>query len=151
MHSHKQNRIFWACIFEYLTLSSECTKFILVIYAYKQVNYASRTNVCFFLQPEKTIAELVHWALLQNGRSWTIGGDIVTIKISSESGLFEGGSSILEALDRLFKLFWIFEIQYTASCENFFKLLQNAMYRLDDGPVPKSVAELLSIIDRYKQ
>jgi hypothetical protein len=77
------------------------------------------------------------------------GGDIITIKISSESGMLVGGSSILEALDRLFKLFWIFVIHYTVACENSFKLLQTAMYKLSDGPVPKSVTELLSIIERY--
>jgi len=79
------------------------------------------------------------------------GGEIVTIKISTESVMLEGGSSILEALDRLFKLFWIFDIHYMAGCENMFKLLQAAMfYQLNDGPIPKSVTELLSVICKYK-
>lgn len=103
------------------------------------------------MQPEKSLDELAcepYFRMVVHG---VFGGEIVTIKISSESGMLEGGSSILEALDHLFKLFWIFDIQYTVGCENVFKLLHAAIFsQLKDGAIPKSVSELLSVICKYK-
>lgn len=91
------------------------------------------------MQPEKSLDELAcepYFRMVVHG---VFGGEIVTIKISSESGMLEGGSSILEALDHLFKLFWIFDIQYTVGCENVFKLLHAAIFsQLKDGAILKS-------------
>ena len=103
------------------------------------------------MQPEKSLDEMVREPYFRMVIHEVFGGEIVTIKISTESVMLEGGSSILEALDRLFKLFWIFDIHYTAGCENMFKLRQAAMFnQLNDGPIPKSVTELLSVIGKYK-
>jgi len=44
--------------------------------------------------------------------------------------MLEARSSILEGLDHLWKLFWIFGIEYTLGCDNF-HLLQKAVYKLD--------------------
>jgi hypothetical protein len=65
--------------------------------------------------------------------------------------MIEGGSSVVEAMDRMIKLFWIWNIQYTTGCENFFKLINSIIFKLPDKPVPKSVAELVTIINRYKR
>ena len=78
------------------------------------------------MQPEKSLDELSREPYFRMVVHSVFGGEIVTIKISTESGMLEGGSSILDALDHLFKLFWIFDIQYTVGCENVFKLLQAA-------------------------
>jgi hypothetical protein len=105
------------------------------------------------MQPEKSLDEVVREPYFRMVVHGVFGGEIVTIKISTESVMLEGGSSILEALDRLFKLFWIFNIHYTAGCENVLKLLQTAIFNQlndGDGPIPKSVTELLSVICKYK-
>jgi len=83
-----------------------------------------------------------YFRLLVHG---TYGGEIITLKISSESQML-GGSSILEELDRLFKLFRIFDIEYTMGCANPFHLLHTAVYKLKYGTVPKSVSELISVL-----
>ena len=101
------------------------------------------------MQPEKSLTEVPsqpYFRLLVHG---TYGGDIIAIKITSESNTLEGGSSLLEGLDRLVKLFWIFNIQYTGGCENFFRLIHTAIYKLNDGPVPNSLLELISILSKY--
>jgi hypothetical protein len=108
-------------------------------------------HIFCLMQPDKLLDKLVRepyfWMVVHG----VFGGEIVTIKISSESEMLEGGSSIPEALDRLFKLFWIFDVQHTVGCENLFKLLKVAIFsQLNDGPIPKSVTELLSVICKYK-
>ncbi len=103
------------------------------------------------MQSEKSLEEVSREPYFRMVVHGVFGDEIVTIKISTESELLEGGSSILDALDHLFKLFCIFDIQYTVGCENVFKLLQAAIFsQLKDGPVPKSVTELLSVICKYK-
>jgi len=76
-----------------------------------------------------------YFRLLVHG---TYSGEVITLKISSESQMLEGESSILEGLDRAFKLFWIFDIEYTIGCENLFRLLHTAVYKqcLKYGTVP---------------
>ena len=102
------------------------------------------------MQPEKSLDELLREPYFRMVVHGVFGGEIVTIKISTKSGMLECGSSILDALDHLSKLFWIFDIQYTVGCENVLKLLQAAIFsQLKDGPVPKSVTELLSVICKY--
>lgn len=74
----------------------------------------------------------------------------MSLKISTESQTLEAGSNILEGIDRLFKLFWIFGIEYTVGCENFYRLLHTAIYKLDYGNVPKSVTELVFMLRRQQ-
>ena len=73
-------------------------------------------NIFFcFMQPEKSPDEFAsepYFRIVVHGAS---AGDIMTIKIYSDSGILQGGSSILEALDRPLKLFSTFDIQYTVS------------------------------------
>ena len=106
--------------------------------------------MCFFLvQPEKALTEVPRQPyfrlLIQTGDT----GGIVSLKISAESHFLEAGSTTVEALDRLFKLFWVFGIEYTPGCENFYRLLQTGVYRLDYGSVPKSIVELLAILGKH--
>lgn len=92
-------------------------------------------------------ADHPYFRLLVHG---SFGGDIVNFKISSESQTLEAGSTIIEGLDRLMKLFWIFGVEYTVGCENFFRFLHTAVYKLTYGNVPKSVAELVCLVDKLK-
>jgi len=92
------------------------------------------------LQPQAYFRLVVHGSV----------EDVVSLKISAESHLLEAGSSIMEGLDRLWKLFWIFGIEYTPGCENFFRLLQKAVYKLEYGTVPKSVTELVTILAKHR-
>lgn len=106
------------------------------------------------MQPDSPLSEAAedasqpYFRLLIHG---TFGGDILNLKISSESQTLEAGSSILESLDRLFKLFWIFGIEYTVGCDNFFRLLHTAVYKLSYGKVPKSVTELICVLRRQRE
>ena len=50
----------------------------------------------------------------------------------------EAGSGVLEGLDQFFKFFWVFGIEYTPGCENFYRFLVATVYKVD-GSVPKSV------------
>jgi hypothetical protein len=103
------------------------------------------------MQPDSPLSEVVedarqpYFRLLVHG---TFGGKILNLKISSESQTLEAGSSILEGLDRLFKLFWIFGIEYTVGCENFYRFLHTAVYKLSYGKVPKFVTELVCVLRR---
>jgi len=67
----------------------------------------------FSVQPEKALTEVPRQPyfrlLIQTGDS----GDIVSLKLSAESHFLETGSTIVEALDHLFKLFWVFGSEYT--------------------------------------
>ena len=89
-----------------------------------------RNKYVTFLQPEKSLLEHPPQAYF---RLIIHGGveDVTSLKISAESHMLEAQSSILEGLDHLWKLFWIFGIEYTPGCENFFHLLQKAVYKLD--------------------
>jgi len=103
----------------------------------------------FLVQPEKALTEVPRQPyfrlLLQTDNT----GDIVSFKISAESHFLEAGTTIIEALDRVFKLFWLFGIEYTPGCENFYRLLQTGVYRLKYGSVPKSIIELLAILGKH--
>jgi len=56
---------------------------------------------------------------------------VLTVKIAAETMLIDAGLSVLEGLDRLFKLFWSFNIKYTPQCAPFFILLQTLVYKLN--------------------
>lgn len=103
--------------------------------------------ILFPVQPEKSLSEVwpqPYFRLLIQGDV----AEVVTMKISTELQMLEAGSSILEGLDRLFKLFWIFGIEYTPGCANFYRLLNGAAYKLECGSVPKSVAELTAVLQQ---
>lgn len=75
--------------------------------------------------------------------------NVISLKIAAESQMMEAGSSILEAFDRLFKLFWIFGIEYTPGAEGFYRLINSAIYKLEHGSVPKSITELLTVLQKF--
>jgi len=57
-----------------------------------------------------------------------VGGVIASVKVASEAKLVEAGSSIVEGLDRVFKLFWIMNMAYPAECCNMFKFFEYFVY-----------------------
>ena len=49
---------------------------------------------------------------------------VLLVKIAAEKSLITAGSSVEEGIERLFKLFWCFNLKYTEECATFFKFLQ---------------------------
>lgn len=101
------------------------------------------------MQPEKSLTEIpsqAYFRLLIHGDA----DNIISLKIAAESHVLEAGSSILEACDRLFKLFWIFGIEYTPGAEGFYRILNGSVYKLEDGSVPKSVTELVAVLQKFR-
>jgi hypothetical protein len=101
------------------------------------------------VQQEKSLSEIpaqAYFRLLIHGNV----ENIISIKISAESQMLEAGFSLLEALDRLFKLFWIFGIEYTPGTESFYRILNSAIYKLEHGSVPKSVTELIAVLQKHR-
>lgn len=101
------------------------------------------------MQPEKSLSEIpsqAYFRLLVHGDA----ENIISLKIAAESQMLEAGSSILEACDRLFKLFWIFGIEYTPGAEGFYRILNSSVYKLEHGSVPKSVTELCAVLQKFR-
>ncbi len=73
------------------------------------------------------------------------GCQMLMIAIAAEKQLFSAGSSLCEALDRLFKLYWIFNVCYEPGSEVVFNFLQS-LYGLEYGSLPKSIMEIESKI-----
>lgn len=72
-----------------------------------------------------------------------LGGVVASVKVASEGKLIEAGSSIVEGLDRVFKLVWIMNMSYPLRCFNIFKFLEHCVFRINDGQkVPPTVVEL---------
>ena len=75
-----------------------------------------------------------------------LGGRIIAVKIAAEKKILDAGSSILEGLDRLFKIFWVFNFNYTPECMNFWKFMQTTVYKLQCGNVPSTVEQLQALV-----
>lgn len=79
-----------------------------------------------------------------------IGGTVASVKIAAEGKLFEAGSSITEGLDRLFKMYWIFNMKYPDQSINIFKFFECCVYKMKSGnKLPASVRELCSYMSKY--
>ena len=100
------------------------------------------------LKPEKSLEDIPKTPYFRLTVHGIYGGTATAYHITAEQHTMEGGVSMLEAVDHLFKLFWIFGIHYTAGSENFYKFLENAVYGLREGSVPKPVTELVTILRR---
>ena len=76
-----------------------------------------------------------------------LGGAVTSVKVASETKLLEAGSTIVEGLDRLFKTFWLCDMEYPELCSNVFRFLEHYVYKLKDGKkVPPTVVELCSLL-----
>ena len=72
-----------------------------------------------------------------------VGGVVASVKVAAETKLIEAGSTIVEGLDRLFKLFWICNMSYPDNCSNLYKFLEFYIYGIKDGKkMPPTVVEL---------
>lgn len=78
------------------------------------------------------------------------GEGILAVKIAAEKKLLEGGTSIIEGLDRLFKVFWCFNIQYDPISSMFWQFMQD-VYGLEYGRLAKGVVELRAMLAKYVQ
>ncbi len=76
------------------------------------------------------------------------GETVLAVKIAAEKKLLEAGACILEGLDRLFKLYWCFNIEYEAASNTFWQFMQ-AFYGLEYGPLPKGVVELRATLAKF--
>jgi hypothetical protein len=62
-----------------------------------------------------------------------IGGTVASVKVAIEGKLFEAGLSITEGLDRVFKAYWIFNMQYPDKSANVFKFFEYYVYKMQTG------------------
>lgn len=63
--------------------------------------------------------------------------------------VLEAGSSILEALDRFYKLLWVFDLQYNDKVATFMLYMQT-IYGMNYGTIPSTVTQLQSIVAKFK-
>ncbi|XP_065665970.1 uncharacterized protein LOC136087359 [Hydra vulgaris] len=81
----------------------------------------------------------------------SINQKVLLVKIAAEKSLITAGSSIEEGIERLFKLFWCFNLEYTEECATFFKFLQ-LIYNLGEKqPFPASVYQLQAMLKIVKK
>nr|XP_047141167.1 uncharacterized protein LOC124816159 [Hydra vulgaris] len=76
------------------------------------------------------------------------GEKILSIKIAFEKTLIEAGTSIVEGIDRLFKIFWCFNIEYQPLTIMFWQFLQD-IFGLQYGSLPNGVIELRLTLSKY--
>ena len=72
------------------------------------------------------------------------------IKIAAEKQLLSAGSTLCEASDRLFKMYWVFNLCYEPSCDIFFNFLKS-FHGIQYGNLSKSVMEFNATLAQYKQ
>ncbi len=67
--------------------------------------------------------------------------DNVTGRISCDGKISIAGYSVIECLDYLFKMFWVFGLAYPAGVAMFFKFLQFKVYNISYGKerIPSTV------------
>lgn len=71
-----------------------------------------------------------------------VGGVIASVKIVAEQTVIEAGTTIVEGLDRLFKLFWILNMHYPDGSCNVYKFLESHVYKIKINKMPPTVQEL---------
>jgi len=77
-----------------------------------------------------------------------IGGVIASVKVLAEQTLIEAGTTIAEGLDRLFKLFWILNMEYPHCSCNVFKFLEKYVYKMKSSKMPPTVQELCGFLNK---
>ena len=75
-------------------------------------------------------------------------GSILSVKIAAEQKILEAGSVLLEGIDRLFKIYWTYDLVYEPSCEIFYQFMQ-IFYGLPQGRIAKNVVELHAVSKKY--
>ena len=75
------------------------------------------------------------------------GGVVTSVKLASEKTIIEAGSTIVEGLDRLFKLFWLCDMSYMDSCSNVYRFLEHYIFQIQDNKkLPATIVELCSYL-----
>ena len=82
--------------------------------------------------------------LVQGQEGWPI----FSVKIAAEQKILEAGSSLLEGIDGLFKIYWTYDLIYEPSCEIFYQFMQ-FFYGLPQGRIAKGVVELHAVLKKY--
>lgn len=72
-----------------------------------------------------------------------IGGVVASVKVAAENKLIEAGSTIIEGMDRLFKIYWILNMAYAERSANALKFCEYHVYRIRHGKkISPTVLEL---------
>jgi len=69
-------------------------------------------------------------------------GEVTQAFIVVDFKLIVAHHDLIQALDKLFKLYYIFNIQYPHELHPFFTFLQMAIYNIDASKMPSSVRGL---------
>ena len=81
-----------------------------------------------------------------------IQGDFIKsiqiVKMAVDRTVLEAESSILEALDRFYKLMWVFDLQYNDKAATFMMYMQT-IYGTKYGTIPNTVTMLQSIVAKH--
>ncbi|XP_047146118.2 uncharacterized protein LOC124818991 [Hydra vulgaris] len=81
----------------------------------------------------------------------SVNEKVLLVKIAAEKSIITAGSSIEEGIERLFKLFWCFNLEYTEECATFFKFFQ-LIYNLGEKhSFPASVYHLQAMLKIVKK
>ena len=62
----------------------------------------------------------------------------------------EAFPTLLENLDLLYKICWVFDMKYMPAATMIYKLFESYIYKQSSGRIPSSVAELASILQANK-
>ena len=75
--------------------------------------------------------------------------EVISGKVVCDGKVVSAGHSITECLDFLFKLIWIFRLNYPKGASGFFKFLQFKIYQIRFGNdrVPSSVNEVARMLN----
>lgn len=77
-----------------------------------------------------------------------VGGTVASVKVAVEKKILEAGSTIVEGIDRLYKSFWVFNMQYPDNCGNVFKFLGHSVYNVKGQKLPPTVLELSGLLHK---
>ena len=78
-----------------------------------------------------------------------VGLAVTSVKVATEEKLIEAGATIIEGIDRLFKIYWILNMEYQQNCANVFRFIEHKGYHVTDTKLPPTVDELCSLLKKY--
>lgn len=130
-------------------------------YFHDQLNYLSSSSIFHLillnlLQPGDSInIEELQQALqcvsCQQGHPLLIQqqGRDSTFSVYCDTHLIPCGTTFTEAFDFFFKLFWVFQLEYTCGLTNFFKFVEHKIFKLCEKGVrvPPTVNEAARLLN----
>jgi hypothetical protein len=77
-----------------------------------------------------------------------IQGDFAKFAIICESVVCNAGSSLVESLDLLFKMLWVFKMQYPSGLKMFFTFIQQIFgIKYGSERIPSRVIEVARLVN----